>query len=984
MQGKGVLQFLVVAFTLACLYSLSFTFVANSIEKDAEEYANGDILLERAYLDSMSSQTVFNLLIADYTFAECREKKINLGLDLQGGMNVTMEISLKELIQVLSGGSKDPAFLEALNVAEKQLRSSQKDFITLFYENYKEANPNSALAPLFATRENQDRVNFNSSDEDVLDVLRTEAKGAIDRSFNILRTRIDKFGVTQPNIQLLEGSNRILIELPGVDDKDRVRKLLQGSAKLEFWETFEVYEVIPNLEEINKFLREEELANDSTSTDDAIASTDSAASDVLSLLDELNDGDSTSSDSLADINALQANNPLYSALYVPRFQNEQGQDEFRGPAIGWVDLKDTAKINKIFSRDEVKQYLPANLKLKWSVKPLSGTTVYELVALKSGRDDKAALEGDVISNARADFDQDGLPQVTMYMSNEGAKTWKRLTKEASSVDPKRSIAIVLDDAVYSHPTVQGEISGGISSISGGFTVPETQDMSNILKAGKLPAPAVIVEEQVVGPSLGKESIRSGLISAIAGLALVLVFMMFYYNQAGLVANIALVANIFFILGVLASLNAVLTLPGIAGIVLTIGMSVDANVLIYERIREELRRGKGKKLAIVDGYKNAYSSIIDANVTTLLTGIVLYLFGKGPILGFATTLIIGIITSLFAAVFITRLIFEWQLSREKDPKFSIPATENIMTKTNYDFMKKRKIPYAISSIVIGLGILSIVVRGFSLGVDFKGGRSYVMKFDEAVSVSDIRSSLSDEFGVQPEVKTFGTSNQVKITTSYMIDSDDENADNVVEEKLMAGLSDINSSGEILSSQKVGPTIANDIKIGAIYSVLFALLIIFAYLLIRFRKWQFGLGALTALAHDVLLVLSVFSIFNGILPFSLDIDQAFIAAILTVVGYSINDTVVVFDRVREFLGLHHTKSSKLGPVINDALNSTLSRTIITSTTTVFVLLVLFLFGGEVIRGFTFAMLLGVLVGTYSSLFIATPVVTDFLIREKEKKA
>ncbi|MFT7333894.1 MAG: SecD/SecF fusion protein [Sphingobacteriales bacterium] len=978
MQGKGAIQFIAIALVVSCIYSLSFTFIANSVEKDAKAFGNGDPKKEQAYLDSIGTEPVFSLGFKDITYDEAKEKKLNLGLDLKGGMNVTMEVSLSDLVKSLADNTPDENFNRALRMADERKKDSQTDFITLFFEAYRELEPTKSLAATFATKENQGRISFNSTDDEILTVLQEEANSAIDRSFEILRTRIDKFGVTQPNIQLLEGSNRIVIELPGVNDKERVRKLLQGTAQLEFWETWENPEAIGYITQINEMMRLKEAP----AVDSTVAATETeedTATDGLSLLDDIaSDTSDTSSDNgLAEF---QKNNPLFAVMTPAVGQNDQGQEVAQeGPLVGYVQFKDTAKMNTILKMPEVKNIIPGNMKFLWTVKPIGTSNLYGLVAIKTtSRDKKPPLAGDVITNARADFNINGSPEVEMTMNTEGARIWKRITKENIG----RSVAIVLDNYVYTYPTVQSEISGGVSSISGNFTINETKDLSNILKAGKLPAPTKIVEEEIVGPSLGKEAIQAGLISAISGLVLVLLFMIFYYSTAGFVANLALFANVFFIFGVLASLNAVLTLPGIAGIVLTIGMSVDANVLIYERIREELARGKGLKLAISDGYKNAYSSIVDANVTTLLTGIVLYVFGTGPILGFATTLIIGILTSLFSAIFITRLIFEWQVRKEKNVKFSIKSTENVFSNTKFDFITKRKIAYMISGTVIAIGIVSIVVRGFSLGVDFKGGRSYVVRFDETVSTTDVRASLGEAFQGSPEVKIFGSAEQLKITTTYLINENEPNTDSLVEAALDKGLVGFNTPFEIMSSQKVGPTIANDIKVGAFWAVLMSMIIVFIYLLIRFRKWQFGLGALFALVHDVLFILGLFSLLNGVVPFSLDIDQAFIAAILTVVGYSINDTVVVFDRIREYLNLHHSKNADIEPIINDALNSTLSRTIITAVTTFFVLLVLFIFGGEVIRGFTFAMLVGVVVGTYSSIFIATPVVVDFMKKKKVK--
>ncbi|MGI8893727.1 MAG: protein translocase subunit SecDF [Bacteroidia bacterium] len=993
MQSKGAIKIFAIALTLVCLYQLSFTVVSKIVENRAADYANGDPVLQRNYLDSIADETVYNLLVKEYTYREVQERELNLGLDLKGGMNVTMEVSVMEMIRSMANNSKDSTFNQALERAREMEKSSQEDFVTLFGRAFNQLDPNAKLAAIFNTRELQDRVSFNSANDEVLAVIREEADNAIDRTFNILRTRIDKFGVTQPNIQRLEGSGRILIELPGVKEPDRVRKLLQGTAKLEFWETYEVSEIYDRLAEVNKILAAEKGVDttttpftDTTAVADATIETQvdtpgTAANDTTAEEDDLFQSLSDTSadaDTSLSFDEFANENPLFAILSPAIFQNDQGQYEYRkGPVVGYALPKDTARINEIFNRRDVQNQLPRDFRGVWSVKPLSPTSkALEYIALKTtGMDGRAPLEGDVITNARWQQGQlSSSNEISMSMNQEGAKTWRRLTSENIS----KSIAIVLDNHVYSYPTVQNEISGGNSSITGQFSIQEAKDLANILKAGKLPAPAKIVEEAVVGPSLGREAISSGLLSFIISLLLVLAFMVVYYSSAGWVANLALFANIFFVFGVLASLGAVLTLPGIAGIVLTIGMAVDANILIFERIREELLNGKGIRLAISDGYKNAYSSIIDSNVTTLLTGIILYIFGTGPIQGFATTLIIGICTSLFAAIFLTRMVFDARIAKNKSISFSNKFSEGAFKNLNIDFVGRRKVFYVVSSVVILIGIISFVARGFSLGVDFKGGRSYVVRFDDKVSTSDIRAQLTPAFGTAPEVKTFGPSEQVKITTTYLVDDTDESADSLVESSLRNTLGI--DQANILSSQKVGPTIAHDIKVSAIWAVLFSIVVIFLYILIRFRKWQFSVGALTAMVHDVLIVLSLFSLFYGILPFSLEIDQAFIAAILTVIGYSINDTVIVFDRIREYLNIHHSKKGDMKPVINSALNSTLSRTINTSLTIFFVLFAIFLFGGEVIRGFSFALMIGIVVGTYSSLFVATPIVVDLYTERK----
>lgn len=982
MQGKGLIKFVAIALTIGCLYSLSFTWVAKKVENDAREYAQGDPSKEKAYLDSMATTPVFDFL--PFTYNYVKEREIPLGLDLKGGMNVTMEISLTELVRNLANKNPDQSFNTALRNAEERAKSSQTDFITLFGQEFEKLNPNGKLATYFATRENAAWIKPNASNEDVLTFLRNESESAIDRSFNVLRTRIDKFGVTSPNIQKQEGTNRILIELPGVSDQQRVRKLLQGSAKLEFWETYDNMEIYQVLQNVDQTLATVLKPADSAKT---TAATPAPGGGKLANLGAKKDSLGKDTSKTLSPAELAKSNPLFAVLQPALYRGENGQPAIApGSVVGYAAQKDTAKVNAYLSHPSIKSLIPQNVKFAWGVKPFNEkTNAFELHALKAtGPDGSAALAGDVITDARADVGQDGRPQVEMAMNGDGARAWRQITNLAAG-DPRnendnKSIAIVLDNYVYSAPRVNEEIPNGTSQISGNFTSSDTKDLANVLKAGRLPAPAKIVSEYVVGPSLGAESIQKGLISTLIGIAVILLFMAMYYNKAGWVANVALVVNLFFLMGVLASLGAVLTLPGIAGIVLSLGMSVDANVLIYERVREELSTGKGLRTAIAEGFTKAMSSILDSNITTFLTGVVLYVFGSGPIVGFATTLMIGIVTSLFAAIFITRLIFEWMLKRDKPISFSIKATQNLFKDSKFDFIAGRRKFYLLSGIIIVAGLISMFTRGFSLGVDFKGGRTYFVAFDKEVNTNDVRSVLLDEFGIAPEVKTIGlTQNEVKITTSYKIDDNTEGVDTEVSNKLNTGLSKISPNYEIKDAQKVGPTIAHDIKISAIYSVIFTILIIFVYILIRFRRWQFGISAIIALLHDVLVLLSIFSLLNGFVPFSLDIDQAFIAAVLTVMGYSINDTVVVFDRVREYINERNTKNEALPIVINNALNSTLSRTVVTGICTIAVLLVIFLFGGEILRGFSFAMLIGVIFGTYSSLFVATPFVVE-MIKDK----
>ncbi len=1046
MQNRGAIKFFAILFALVCLFQLSFTFITSRVASNAKDYANSEITANLAqelskgdellqgyymdsiskarevyYLDSMSNQVVFNILLRKYTFKECKEREINLGLDLKGGMNVTLEVSIGDIVRGLSGSSQNPTFLEAMALTYEKQKDSQKDFVTLFGESIEEIDPNFSLASIFLYEFRDKGIDATSSNGDVLDVIRTETNGAFERTFNILRTRIDKFGVTQPNVQKIATSNRILVELPGVKDPERVRKLLQGTASLEFWETYKFSEVYQYFTDANTRLadiyytvdeaaEETEMDKETTVEETAseelieeLAETETIAdSTELSLLDQL---ESDTTDLAVDDQNFEEyakKNPLYAVLN-PAYEQRQGQYyPGQSATVGYAAIKDTAKVNRMLR--EARNVFPRDMKLVWLNEPrVVGSGVLELLALKiTNRDRKPAMGGEVVTDARQDYDQNGRVEVTMSMNAEGAKTWKRLTGENIG----NQIAIVLDDYVYSAPNVNSEIPSGQSSISGGnMTIEDAQDLANILKAGKLPARARIVEEAVVGPSLGKEAVSAGLWSFIIAFILVLFYMVFYYNRAGFIADLALVTNIFFLFGVLASFGAVLTLPGIAGIVLTLGMAVDANVIIYERIKEEIRAGKGMRLAINDGYKNAYSAIIDGNVTTLLTGIVLYVFGSGPVQGFATTLIIGIISSLFSAIFISRLIFNWALNSDKKISFGNKITNNAFANVNFDFLKARKIGYVISISIIIVGIASLAIKGLNYGVDFSGGRTYTVRFDQTVQTDDVRKALSNVFidvdgqEVTPEVKTFGPDSQVKITTTFMIENNEPEVDSIIQSKLYEGLlpfyadqsikyrkfsTDVETDDKlvgILSSQKVGPTIADDIRNRAVMAIVFALIVIFIYIAIRFRKWQFGLSGVIALFHDTIITIGLFSIFYNLLPFNMEIDQAFIAAILTIIGYSINDTVIIFDRIREYTKLHPKHA--LYQNINDALNSTLARTFNTSGTTIVVLLTIFIFGGEIIRGFTFALLVGVLVGTYSSLFVASPIAFDLIKMKKGKE-
>ncbi|MFA4868154.1 MAG: protein translocase subunit SecDF [Pedobacter sp.] len=978
MQGKGFIKFMAILLGIVCVYSLSFNFVTSKVEKDAKAYAKGDVEKEKAYLDSMATVPVYPLFGFNYQF--CKAKEINLGLDLKGGMNVTMEISLGELVKSLAGNTDDANFNKALATAQQQLNAGGKDFVSLFVNEYEKLEPNKQLVDFFSNQDNAKLLKPNASNSEVKNFLSKEATSAIDRSFIIIRSRIDGFGVVSPNMQKQEGTNRILIEMPGVQDKERVHKLLQGSAELQFWQVYQNEEVYPVLENINKTLA-------TTLKDTAsVAGTDTAAKTGSKLAGLAKNADTKDSTALKN-QELSKSNPLFAVLNIPTYQSETGQPSLRpGPVVGWVAQKDTAKVNAFFKRPEIASIIPQTYKFMWSVKPAdlgaqTPSKIFELYAIKAtSLDGKPDLGGEAISDARHDFDQKGHPEVTMYMTADGAAKWKKITAEASS-DPnnKKAIAIVLDNTVYSAPTVQNEIPNGISSITGNFTQNDTQDLANILKAGKLPAPARIVGEFVVGPSLGEAAIHNGLLSFVLAFVVILVFMALYYNKAGWVANLALVINLFFIMGILVSLGAVLTLPGIAGIVLVIGLSVDANILIFERVREELNAGKSTPLAISEGFKHAMSSIIDSNVTVLVLGVILYVFGSGPVQGFATTLCIGILSSLFCAVLISRLVFDTLLDKKANISFGNKYTIHAFKNIAFDFVGHRKLYYIISTVIIVLGAIFYFKHGgLNLGIDFKGGRTYIVHFDEGMKTEDVKEKLTAVF---PEsetiVKTAGGDHELKITTTYHITDTDTEADKIVESALKDGLSKTGVKYNIVSNEKVGPIIASDILYSAYGAILFSCLVMFIYIVVRFKKVNYGLGAVIALFHDVLLVLSFYTILDGVLPFSLEIGQDFIAAILTVMGYTMTETVVVFDRIREKLaqqGKEDLHGKERETLINFALNSTLSRTILTSLTVFFVLLVIFIFGGASIRGFIFALLIGRIIGTYSSLCISTPIVLD----------
>ena len=983
MQGKGFIKFMAVVLAIVCAYALSFTLVASNVEKQAKDYAKGDLVKERAYLDSMSTIKVYPLI--GFTYQQVKAKEINLGLDLKGGMNVTMEISLAELVKSLAGNTTDANFNQAIQNAQVKLNAGGKDYIKIFVDEFEKLSPGVKLADYFSNQDNASQIKPNASNSDVESFLGREATSAIDRSFTILRSRIDGFGVASPNMQKQEGSNRILIEMPGVQDQERISKLLQGSAELQFWQVYQVQEVAPLLENINKTLAAT-LKSTADTKDTSKTATDggklaglekAAAKDSLA---KAGKADGAKKDSTAIKAELAKSNPLYSVLSLPIYQGENGQQQLMpGAVVGMSLQKDTAKVNSYFKLPAVAAAIPSTMKFMWSVKPREGSKVFELYAIKVvSADGKPDLGGEAVSDSKDDYDQNNRPEVTMYMTTEGAAKWKKITGEAAA-DPnnKKSIAIVLDNQVYSAPTVQNEIAGGVSSITGNFTQADTKDLSNILKAGKLPAPARIAGSYIVGPTLGAQAIHDGLISFVIAFIVILIFMAMYYHRAGWVANFALLINLFFVIGILVSLGAVLTLPGIAGIVLTIGLSVDANILIFERVREELAHGKPMRQAIGEGFKHAMPSIIDSNVTLFILGAILYAFGSGPVQGFATTLCIGILSSLFAAVAISRVVFESLLNRKIEVNFDNHFTRNAFKNLSFNFVGHRKVYYIISTIIIIAGIgMYFKHGGLNLGVDFKGGRTYLVHFDKGVTTEELKSKLTPVFGNEtPEVKTAGADNQVKITTTFHIEDHDIKTDKVVEDALAKGLS--GSKYEIVSSQKVTPIIASDIVNGAFYAVLISCLFMFIYIVVRFKKWQYGLGAVLALFHDVLMVLSFYTILDGLLPFSLEIGQDFIAAILTVMGYTMTETVVVFDRIREKLkeaGKDDLHGEEREHLINFALNSTLSRTILTSLTVFFVLLVIFIFGGDSIRGFIFALLIGRIIGTYSSLCISTPIVID----------
>ena len=995
MQNKGFVKVFAVLLTLVCVFYLSFSFVTRHYTNKAKEIANGDPKVEQDYLDSLSNEKV---MLWNWTLKQCREMEISLGLDLKGGMNVILEVSVPDVIKALADNKPDEAFNNALATAAKQAVNSQDDVITLFIREYHKIAPDAKLSELFATQQLKDKVNQKSSDAEVEKVLRAEVKAAVENSFNVLRTRIDRFGVVQPNIQSLEDKmGRIMVELPGIKEPERVRKLLQGSANLEFWETYTAREVLPAMQSADAKLRVI-LAEGTTADTDTIEAVLTEATPVekktVSAADSLAaalKGDVTAEDkSAANMEEIKKQYPLLSILQL----NSSGQ----GPVIGYANYKDTADINKYLAMPEIKADLPKDLRLKWGVSPSEfdkkGQT-FELYAIKSTeRNGKAPLEGDVVTDAKDEFDQYSKPAVSMTMNSDGARRWAQLTKQNIG----RSIAIVLDNYVYSAPNVNSEITGGRSQITGHFTPEQAKDLANVLKSGKMPAPAHIVQEDIVGPSLGQESINAGIFSFVVALILLMIYMCSMYGFIpGMVANCALILNFFFTLGILSSFQAALTMSGIAGMVLSLGMAVDANVLIYERTKEELRAGKGVKKALADGYSNAFSAIFDSNLTSIITGIILFNFGTGPIRGFATTLIIGLLVSFFTAVFITRIVYEHFMNKDKwlNLTFTTKISKNLMTNTHFDFMGTNKKSLIIVSAIIVVCIGSFAIRGLSQSIDFTGGRNFKVQFENPVEPEQVRELISSKFGdANVSVIAIGTDKKtVRISTNYRIEDEGNNVDSEIESYLYETLKpvltqnitletfidrDNHTGGSIVSSQKVGPSIADDIKTGAIYSVVLALLAIGLYILLRFRNIAYSIGSIVALSCDTIMIIGAYSLFWGILPFSLEIDQTFIGAILTAIGYSINDKVVIFDRVREFFGLYPKRDKRV--LFNDSLNTTLARTINTSLSTLIVLLCIFILGGDSIRSFAFAMILGVVIGTLSSLFIASPIAYNMMKNKK----
>ena len=996
MQNKGFVKVFAVLLTLVCVFYLSFSFVTRHYTNKAKEIANGDTKVEQDYLDSLSNEKVW---LGNYTLKQCREMGISLGLDLKGGMNVILEVSIPDVIKALADNKPDENFNQALATAAKQATNSQDDVITLFIKEYHRIAPDAKLSELFATQQLKDKVNQKSSDAEVEKVLRSEVKAAVENSYNVLRTRIDRFGVVQPNIQSLEDRmGRIMVELPGIKEPERVRKLLQGSANLEFWETYTAKELLPVMQSVDSKLRDVLATTASTTTDstEVIATEEVVAeatpAKAISAADSIAAAlKGNQQEASINMEQIKKEHPLMAILQL----NSSGQ----GPIIGYANYKDTAEINKYLAMREVIAELPKDLRLKWGVAPADfdkkGQT-FELYAIKSTeRNGKAPLEGDVVTDAKDDFDQHGKPSVSMSMNTDGARRWAQLTKQNIG----RSIAIVLDNYVYSAPNVSTEITGGNSIITGNFSPEQSKDLANVLKSGKMPAPAHIVQEDIVGPSLGQESINAGIFSFVVALILLMIYMCAMYGFIpGMIANGALILNFFFTLGILSSFQAALTMSGIAGMVLALGMAVDANVLIYERTKEELRSGKGVKKALADGYSNAFSAIFDSNLTSIITGIILFNFGTGPIRGFATTLIIGILCSFFTAVFMTRLVYEHYMNKDKllNLTFTSGISKNLLVNTHFDFMKGNKRSFMITGIIILVCIASFAIRGLSQSIDFTGGRNYKVQFEQAIEPEQVRELIASKFGdANVSVIAIGTDKKtVRISTNYRIEEEGNNVDSEIEAYLYETLKplltqnislatfidrDNHTGGSIISSQKVGPSIADDIKTSAVWSVVLALIAIGLYILLRFRNIAYSVGSVVALTSDTIMIIGAYSLLWGFVPFSLEIDQTFIGAILTAIGYSINDKVVIFDRVREFFGLYPKRNKR--QLFNDSLNTTLARTINTSLSTLIVLLCIFILGGDSIRSFAFAMILGVIIGTLSSLFIASPIAYTMLSKKKE---
>jgi len=1007
MQNKAVIRIFAILLGLACLFHLTFTVLTNSTEAEALNMAGGDVVKQRAYLDSIANDENHSVLwdfLPTLTYGEAKKREMNLGLDLRGGINVTLEASLPDLLRKLAINPQDPAFEKAIAQAIEQQKSSQENFVDLFGKAYQTINPGVQFAaPGLFGHANQKAINGKMTNDEVLAILRNEADLALSRTFDVLDARINNFGMTQANIQKVGGTGRIRVEMPGVQNESQVRNLMEAPAKLEFWLTYDGAEVLssPGFQQIIEVLNKEtKLAkgiatSDTNTTDSTLAQADSTSADDDSSATAFGANDTSKNKESDKMGDDQDPGPLFSAFFPNIMSNEKGESSYGlGPIMGYTrnQARDTIAINALLARPDLKKLLPVDLVLRWGNKPFEGVSEddprkgqFELFALRSdARDLSPALEGDVVVDARFNADdKSGGYEVLMEMNGEGASRWAKITEKNKG----KSIAIVLDNRVYSAPTVQDKISGGSSSITGNFTFDEAKSLASILKSGKLPTRTQVVELAMVGPSLGSKARTAGIASLIVAFLLVLAYMYFYYGKAGLIADLALFANLFFLIGTLAGLGTTLTLAGITGIVLTIGMAVDANVLIFERIREEIRNGKGVKLALSDGYSSAYRAIIDSNITTALIAIVLIAFGAGPVRGFAITLFLGILTSLFSAIFLTRLVFEWQLSKGKSFEFSSKITNKWFTTINFDFIGRRRIFYAISGILMAAGFVSFATKGFNLGVDLNGGRAYVIALDNTnFNTSQISDAVSAKFGgASAQVKYYGDNSTIYLVTKYRIDEQGKEADEAVKAELYDALKGfyttppslkdfaaLNNNIGIEQVEIVGPTIARDVAFKSIWAVILSLVIIFIYILIRFKGWQYGTGALVALTHDVILVLAAFSLLDGILPFSLEIDQGIIAAVLTVIGYSINDTVIIFDRIREFL--KDIKNPNLASIINDALNSTLGRTINTSTTTALVLVAAFLFGGEGIKGLSFAILIGVVVGTYSSVFIAASMVID----------